>query len=93
MVHEILTVKEVLLLKIVPLLTSKIATSHTGPVLFHTGAICNYSNVATSKLDIVSGLKEGMVKMSQNPYLFLAMLLYNAGSLHHWTFVFDCTVI
>ena len=33
--------------------------------------MCNYSNVVASKLHNVSGLKEGMVKMSQNPNLFL----------------------
>ena len=37
-------------------------------------AICNYCNMVVSKLHIVSGLKKGMVKMSQNPDLFLTMI-------------------
>ena len=40
----------------------------------NTGAMPNYSNVVASKLHIVSSLKEGMVKMSQNPTLFLTMI-------------------
>ena len=41
------------------------------------GAICNYSNMVASKLHIVSSLKEGMVKMLQNPYLFLTKIEVN----------------
>ena len=36
--------------------------------------MCSYFNVVASKLSIASGLKEGMVKMSQNPNLFLTMI-------------------
>ena len=38
------------------------------------GAICNYYIVVASKLYIVLGPMEGMVKMLQNPYLFLTMI-------------------
>ena len=37
-------------------------------------AMCDYSNVVASRLHIVSGLKESMDKMSQNPNLFLTMI-------------------
>ena len=47
----------------------------------YTIAICNYSNMAASKLHIAFGLKEYMVKMSQNPYLFLTVILI---------FIFSC---
>ena len=39
------------------------------------GAMCNYSNVVASKLNIVSGLKEGMFKMPQNPNLLLITII------------------
>ena len=45
-----------------------------------TGVICNYSNVVASKLHIVSDLKEGIVKMSKNPYLFLALINWDITS-------------
>ena len=46
------------------------------------GVICKHFKVVTSKLHIVSGLKKGMVKMSQNPYLVLTMFRFWTHQKH-----------
>ena len=38
--------------------------------------------MVASKLHIVSGLKEGMIKMSQKPCLFLTTIMYSTGITH-----------
>ena len=46
------------------------------------GVMCNYSTVVASKLDTVSGLKEGMVKMSQSPCLDLFLTMIHFPVIH-----------
>ena len=46
------------------------------------GVICKHFKVVASKLHIVSGLKKGLVKMSQNPYLVLTRFRFWTHQKH-----------